>query len=90
LVGTAALLSSNSESKGKSGNFADALLGVALMLAGSFVQAIHFLGKIKSWSSINIKVPPLLRFGVEGVWGFVVSLFVLWPAGYWLKYEDPF
>ena len=29
----------------------------------------------------DIKVPPLLLFGVEGVWGFVVSLFVLWPAG---------
>jgi hypothetical protein len=91
LVGAAALLSSrcDSVSEGKSDRETGALLGVTLMLAGSFVQALQFVLEEKIMVHDAVKVPPLLLFGMEGVWGFAFSLFVLWPVGYWLRYEDP-
>jgi hypothetical protein len=90
LVGTAALLSSRSYSASESGHLAGALLGVTLMLAGSFVQSGQFVLEEKIMVHDAVKVPPLLLFGMEGVWGFLFSLFILLPAGNWLRYENSF
>jgi hypothetical protein len=45
-----------------------ALIGVGFMLAGTLVQAMMFVFEEKVMTTDEIKVPPLLLFGMEGFW----------------------
>ena len=94
LVGTTALLNSTEETH------ADmlpgqALLGVLLVMAGAFVQALQFVFEEKVMT-MDIPSPPLLLIGMEGLWGTVLCLFVVYPMVYYLpgddhgSFEDPF
>ncbi|KAL3823118.1 hypothetical protein ACHAXA_006448 [Cyclostephanos tholiformis] len=95
--GTALLASSSSSISGSTGNVtaSETLLGVMLMIAGAFVQAIQFVFEEKVMK-MDVPVPPLLLIGMEGFWGVVVGIFVMYPIGYILpgddhgSYEDPF
>jgi hypothetical protein len=49
-------------------NMRSALIGVVFMLAGTLVQAMMFVFEEKVMTSDEIKVPPLLLFGMEGFW----------------------
>jgi hypothetical protein len=93
IVGGTALLASSSSSSGKteggggesSGSTGDVtasetLLGVMLMIAGAFVQAIQFVFEEKVMK-MDVPVPPLLLIGMEGFWGVVVGIFVMYPIG---------
>ena len=55
-------------------------MGVMLMIAGAFVQAIQFVFEEKVMK-MDVPVPPLLLIGMEGFWGVVVGIFVMYPIG---------
>lgn len=95
LVGSTAILNANSEEALKNQKPGEALLGVMLVMAGAFVQALQFVFEEKVMT-MDIPSPPLLLIGMEGLWGTVICLFVIYPFAYYLpgedhgSYEDPF
>ncbi|KAL3781545.1 hypothetical protein HJC23_000030 [Cyclotella cryptica] len=98
IVGATALLASGGEMEGGStGNVSssETFLGVCLMMAGAFVQALQFVFE-EHVMKMDVPAPPLLLIGMEGFWGTVLSILVMYPLGYWLpgsdhgSYEDPF
>jgi hypothetical protein len=74
----------------------EALLGVLLVMAGAFVQALQFVFEEKVMSMDDASAPPLLLIGMEGLWGTALCLLVVYPLAYYLpgddhgSYEDPF
>ena len=93
LVGTAALRNATATSfHGKTEEdketTQDVLFGVAFMLTGTLVQAMQFALEEKIMVHDEVKVPPLMLFGMEGVWGVIFSLFLLYPIGYALPGQD--
>lgn len=76
---------------------AEALLGVVLVLSGAFVQALQFVFEEKVMSlESEAAVPPLLLIGMEGLWGTILCLILVYPLAYFIpgddhgSYEDPF
>ncbi|CAB9520871.1 35 member F6 [Seminavis robusta] len=94
LVGMTAVLNSQDESR--SVTPAQSILGVVLVMAGAFVQALQFVFEEKVMHMEDTPAPPLLLVGMEGVWGTVLCLLVVYPIAYMLpgddhgSYEDPF
>jgi len=89
LVGTAAMMQAGSSSISSDATTrSGALVGVLFMLAGTSVQALQFVLEEKIMVHDDVKVPPLLLFGMEGVWGFLLSVFILLPVGYYLPGHD--
>jgi len=72
----------------------DALFGVLITLAGTFVQSVQYTYEEKVMSG-DVSAPPWLLIGVEGVTGTLLSTFVLYPIAWFLpgddngSYEDP-
>ncbi len=62
-------------------------LGVSLILAGAFVQSLQYAFEEKVMS-MEVSAPPLLLIGMEGFWGTVVCIFVLYPICYALPGND--
>ena len=101
-VGTAAVLNSSNDDSVSTSKTAElyggpeALLGILLVMAGAFVQALQFVFEEKVMSMDDSAAPPLLLIGMEGLWGTVICLFVVYPLAYYLpgddhgSYEDPF
>lgn len=93
LVGGTAILNTSSDETQDSG---EALLGVLLVMAGAFVQALQFVFEEKVMTMDDASVPPLLLIGMEGFWGTLLCLTVVYPLAYFLpgsdhgSYEDPF
>ena len=58
----------------------DTLVGVALVLAGDFLNALQVVIEEKLMS-LDVPVPPLLLIGVQGLWGVVLSIVVMFPVG---------
>ena len=103
LVGATAILNSASSSDGAGASASmakygggEALLGVVLVMAGAFVQALQFVFEEKVMKMEDAAAPPLLLIGMEGLWGTTLCLFVVYPLVYFLpgddhgSYEDPF
>lgn len=73
----------------------EALLGVVLVMSGALVQAMQFVFEEKVMT-MDIPSPPLLLIGMEGFWGTLLCVFVVYPLAYYLpgddhgSYEDPF
>lgn len=89
VVGATALLatSGNSEAEeddegGASGHVTSSqtLMGVCLLMAGAFVQAVQFVFE-EHVMKMDIPAPPLLLIGMEGFWGTVLGIFVMYPIG---------
>jgi drug/metabolite transporter (DMT)-like permease len=72
-----------------------ALVGVMLVMLGAFVQAMQFVFEEKVMT-MDIPSPPLLLIGMEGLWGTILCLFVVYPLAYYIpgndhgSYENPF
>jgi drug/metabolite transporter (DMT)-like permease len=66
LVGMSALL--QSKSSPEEGNFQQVVFAIIIMLLGTLVQSMQFVFEEKVMVNDEIKVPPLLLFGMEGVW----------------------
>jgi drug/metabolite transporter (DMT)-like permease len=94
LVGSTAVL--NSQGEEAPVEPAEALLGVVLVMAGAFVQALQFVFEEKVMTMDEASAPPLLLIGMEGLWGTVLCLVVVYPIVYYVpgpdhgSYEDPF
>lgn len=76
IVGTTALLASGGESEGGStGNVSssETLLGVCLMMAGAFVQALQFVFE-EHVMKMDVPAPPLLLIGMEGIFSLPIIL----------------
>ena len=58
----------------------ETFLGVCLMMAGAFVQAVQFVFE-EHVMKMDVPAPPLLLIGMEGFWGTVLGLFVMYPIG---------
>jgi len=86
LASMVALLHSSSPSS--TSDTEQAVAGVFFMLAGTLVQAMQFVFEEKVMVQDAVKVPPLLLFGMEGVWGLIFCLFILYPVGFYLPGED--
>ena len=63
------------------------LTGVVLILTGAVVQSLQYAWEEKVMS-LDIGAPPLLLIGMEGFWGTLVCLFVLYPLAYNLPGSD--
>jgi len=94
LVGLTAVLSEGSSGK-ETYDSTHALLGIGLVMTGAFVQALQYVLEEKVMT-MDIPSPPLLLIGMEGLWGTILSLFVVYPVAYFLpgddhgSYENPF
>jgi drug/metabolite transporter (DMT)-like permease len=78
-------------------NGGQALLGILLVMAGACVQALQFVFEEKVMTMENdAAAPPLLLIGMEGLWGTLFCLGVVYPLAYYLpgddhgSYEDPY
>jgi drug/metabolite transporter (DMT)-like permease len=102
-VGTAAVLNSSYDDPTSTSSTTaelyggpEALLGILLVMAGAFVQALQFVFEEKVMAMDDSAAPPLLLIGMEGLWGTFLCLFVVYPLAYYLpgddhgSYEDPF
>lgn len=85
LVGMTAVLSSGVDETKDPG---EALLGVLLVLTGAFVQALQFVFEERVMTMDEASVPPLLLIGMEGLWGTVICLFLLYPLAYFIPGDD--
>jgi hypothetical protein len=101
LVGATAILNSEDEGVEASGTAArygggEALLGILLVMTGAFVQAMQFIFEEKVMTMDEAAAPPLLLIGMEGLWGTILCLTIMYPLAYYLpgddhgSYEDPF
>jgi len=86
LVGCTAMFSATDDDSAE-GNGKRPAYGVALILAGAFVQSLQYAFEEKVMS-MEVSAPPLLLIGMEGFWGTVVCLFVLYPICYALPGAD--
>jgi hypothetical protein len=69
LVGAKALLDSGGDSETHpDASFEEALLGICFMMAGTLLQAMEFVLEEKFMVADEVKVPPLLFFGMKGFW----------------------
>jgi drug/metabolite transporter (DMT)-like permease len=93
LVGVAALLDSTQDEKIKTST---TIIGILVMLLATFIQSLQFVFEEKVMTADENKAPPLLLFGMEGLWGTFLCCAILYPIAYWIpgddngSFEDPF
>ncbi|KAI2502080.1 hypothetical protein MHU86_12399 [Fragilaria crotonensis] len=84
---TAVLASSQKAAIVDDGDGSLALLGIMLVLCGAFVQALQFVFEEKVMT-MDIPSPPLLLIGMEGLWGTVLCLTIVYPMAYFIPGSD--
>jgi len=96
IVGGTAMLASGGDGEGRNNsNTSQTFWGVCLLMAGAFVQAVQFVFE-EHVMTMDVPAPPLLLIGMEGLWGTILGICVMYPLGYYLpgsdhgSYEDPF
>jgi hypothetical protein len=98
LVGMTAVLSERQHSSATEKTDEDssqAFIGIMLVMTGAFVQALQYVLEEKVMT-MDVPSPPLLLIGMEGLWGTILSICVVYPIAYMLpgddhgSYEDPF
>eukprot|EP00934_Nitzschia_sp_Nitz4_P008999 Nitzschia sp. Nitz4//scaffold4_size323378//121144//122799//NITZ4_000650-RA/size323378-snap-gene-0.416-mRNA-1//1//CDS//3329553369//8989//frame0 len=87
LVGGTAILNEHDQSESDDSKHGQALLGVLLVMCGAVVQAMQFVFEEKVMT-MDIPAPPLLLIGMEGFWGTVLCIFVVYPLAYFLPGND--
>jgi drug/metabolite transporter (DMT)-like permease len=85
LVGLTAMLAGSGE-EGASAE-SSPLVGVLLILLGALVQSLQYAFEEKVMS-MEIAAPPLLLIGMEGLWGSIVCITLLYPAAYFMPGAD--
>jgi hypothetical protein len=98
LVGMTAVLSERQHSSDTEKNdeeSSQAFIGILLVMTGAFVQALQYVLEEKVMT-MDVPSPPLLLIGMEGLWGTILSICVVYPIAYMMPgddhgcYEDPF
>jgi drug/metabolite transporter (DMT)-like permease len=91
LVGITAVLSISS-GEGEDGEAGNPLLGICLILGGALVQSLQYAFEERvmtvSDDSEMGATPPLMLIGMEGFWGTMICLFILYPLAYYLPGSD--
>lgn len=91
LVGFVAVFTAGDANSGET----NPLRGVILILLGALVQSLQYAFEEKIMSS-EISAPPLLLIGMEGLWGSLICIFIVYPIAYFYpgpdhgSYENPF
>mmetsp|Transcript_38272 Transcript_38272/g.42323 ORF Transcript_38272/g.42323 Transcript_38272/m.42323 type:complete len:466 (+) Transcript_38272:61-1458(+) len=83
LIGLTAVMTSTSKYDDNS----DVVWGISLVLLGSFVQSLQYVFEEKVMT-MDIPAPPLLLIGMEGVWGALFCLTIVYPIAYFLPGDD--
>ena len=65
----------------------DPRIGVTLVLVGCLAQGVQYVFEEKVMASDD-PAPPLVVIGMEGLWGTVLSIFLIYPLAYMLPGED--
>jgi hypothetical protein len=100
LVGGTAILNEKTQSGSvddatELSSSSSALMGVMLVMMGALVQAMQFVFEEKVMT-MDIPSPPLLLIGMEGLWGTILCLFVVYPLVFYIpgsdhgSFENPF
>jgi len=63
------------------------LYGILLILGGAVVQSVQYAWEEKVMS-MDVGAPPLLLIGMEGFWGTLVCLTVMYPLAYYTPGPD--
>mmetsp|Transcript_130 Transcript_130/g.237 ORF Transcript_130/g.237 Transcript_130/m.237 type:complete len:439 (-) Transcript_130:533-1849(-) len=94
-VGAASSMGASDEEDTAASGSSDAIAGVLITLAGTFVQSVQYTYE-ESVMSGETSAPPWLLIGMEGITGTVISTFILYPIMYIIpgsdngSYEDAF
>lgn len=90
LVGFTALLSAGDSSAHAAEGENNPVLGVALVLCGAFVQSLQYVyeERMMTTTADLPAAPPLLIVGMEGLWGTIICLFVLYPIAFSIQGPD--
>ena len=72
--------SSNVTAENDGVSVTDTLIGVLLVIAGTILNAVLVVVEEKLMK-LDVPVPLLLLIGIEGLWGVVLSIFVMFPIG---------
>lgn len=83
LVGMTAMFSATDDDNSPQNPF----LGVCLILCGALVQSLQYAFEEKVMS-MDVAAPPLLLIGMEGLWGTLLCIFVLYPIAYYTPGDD--
>jgi drug/metabolite transporter (DMT)-like permease len=78
--GSSTLLESRMSGNVTDGSSTDTLVGVILVMAGAALYAVQTVMEEKLMN-VDVPVPPLLLIGIQGLWGVVLSIFVMFPVG---------
>lgn len=91
LVGITATLSSNNRSSEELAVMTekekDPLLGIFYILCGAVVQSIQYVFEERAMSDA-VNVSPLVLTGMEGLWGTVICVVILYPAAWYFPGPD--
>lgn len=92
LTGASALLESNTAppSAHIASNERNSVFGVILILLGAFMQSMQYVAEEALMSSDwdMPAAPPMLLIGMEGLWGTIICIFVVYPIAYALPGDD--
>jgi len=58
----------------------DTLIGVALVIAGTVLRSLIAV-IVEKLMNLDVPVPPFLLIAMQGFWGVVLSIFVMFPVG---------
>jgi drug/metabolite transporter (DMT)-like permease len=64
----------------------DPRIGVVLVLLGCLAQGVQYVFEEKVMAVDD--APPLVVIGCEGIWGFLLTLFVVYPIAYLIPGQD--
>jgi drug/metabolite transporter (DMT)-like permease len=84
LVGAVAILTASDDDSASGSN---AARGVTLVLCGAFMQSLQYAFEEKVMTA-EISAPPLLLIGMEGLWGTLLCVLVVYPIAYVLPGPD--
>lgn len=86
LVGIVAIFAAPADSD-SGGHHGNAARGVSLILCGAFVQSLQYAFEEKVMSA-DVAAPPLLLIGMEGLWGTLLCVFIVYPMAYFTPGDD--
>ncbi len=72
------------------------MVGVALVVLGCLAQGVQYVFEEKVMNTGDVNCPPLVVIGMEGIWGFFITVLIVYPLAYYIpgkdngSFENPF
>eukprot|EP01038_Epipyxis_sp_PR26KG_P010355 gene10355-13910_t len=86
LVGLTAVFNSDT-TQNESETYNNPVLGISLIMLGALVQSLQYAFEEKVMN-LDLPIPPLLLIGMEGLWGTIICVTILYPIFYFLPGSD--